>query len=263
MTMPGKRMGFQELTALVQRGDVRQEKGDSLGALGDYERALREAPDDPMIWNNRGVSLSSLGRYDEAIGSYRKAIDIRPGYWIAWYNLGKAIHRRADKMLRPARLAGGAETEALSDGTMAAQADAYEEAISAYDRALELNPTHASTLNNKAVALRKLGRYEEALGVYDEQLGNDPLYAHAWHNKGLLLKLMGLPEQADKCFEVAAGLDPEFAAPAGRRAGPVKRLSRKRPTPFKAAGGARGEGAEETDLRDVERPKPVKPKAQK
>jgi tetratricopeptide (TPR) repeat protein len=254
MTMPGKRMGFQELTALVQRGDVRQEKGDSLGALGDYERALREAPDDPMIWNNRGVSLSSLGRYDEAIGSYRKAIDIRPGYWIAWYNLGKAIHRRADKMPRPARLDGGAETEAPSDGTMTAQADPYEEAISAYDRALELNPTHASTLNNKAVALRKLGRYEEALGVYDEQLGNDPLYAHAWHNKGLLLKLMGLPEQADKCFEVAAGLDPDFAGPARRKDRPAA-VAKRKVRPREPAGEPlAGDGNEQTDLRDVERP---------
>jgi tetratricopeptide (TPR) repeat protein len=234
MTMARKRMSFQDLTVLVQRGDIRQEKGDSLGALGDYERALREAPDDPMIWNNRGVSLSSLGRYDEAIGSYRKAIDIRPGYWMAWYNLGKALHRNADRT--PER------------------AEGYAEAVTAYDRALELNPTHASTLNNKAVALRKLGRYEEALEAYDVQLGIDPLYPHAWYNKGMLLKLLGLPEQADKCFEVAAGLDPEFAGLAGRKAVAGKappRQIRKRKIAATPPSD-KGEG-DQIDLRDVER----------
>jgi tetratricopeptide (TPR) repeat protein len=232
MTLAGKKMSFDELTALVQRGDLRHSKGDTLGALQDYERALKEAPDDPMIWNNRGVSLSALGRYDEAAGSYRKAIGIRPGYWMAWYNLGKAIHRKAD------RTAGDTE--------------GYEEALEAYERALELNPSHTSTLNNKAVALRKLGRNAEALEVYDELISIDPLYGHAWYNKGQLLTDMGLPEEARKCIEVAAGLDPEFARAgrggAGGAGGPGRRARRP-------AAPETDESAEEPDLRDVERPR--------
>lgn len=232
MSTAGKRMSFEELTALVQRGDLRQAGGDTLGALRDYELALKEAPDDPMIWNNRGVSLSSLGRYDEAAGSYRKAIDIRPGYWMAWYNLGKALHRKADR---------------TPDG-----AEGYEAALKAYERALELKPAHTSALNNKAVALRKLGRHEEALEVYDELIGNDPTYGHAWFNKGLLLDLMGLDAEARKCIEVASGLDPEFARLS-------RRMARREPAAGSPAGRAEGPRSDgengETDLRDVERPR--------
>jgi tetratricopeptide (TPR) repeat protein len=233
-------MSFDELTALVQRGDLRQARGDALGALRDYELALKEAPEDPMIWNNRGVSLSSLGRYDEAAGSYRKAIDIRPGYWMAWYNLGKALHLKADR------------TPDVAEG--------YEAALDAYERALELNPSHTSTLNNKAVALRRLGRHEAALEAYDELLGFDPLYGHAWYNKGLLLKLLGFPDEAAECFEAASGLNPELAGSARREAGPGRPAGRGHRPPRPPAGPPGGDGPGETDLRDVERPRPKRTK---
>lgn len=257
--MAKKKMSFQELTALVQRADLRQNGGDILGALQDYEMALKEAPDDPMIWNNRGVSLSSLGRYDDAIGSYRKALEKRPGYWNAWFNLGKAMQKKADGMAPPPEQAGQAGKQGAPAEMARERARAYEEAIMAYDRALEIDPSHNSTLNNKAVALRRLHRYEEALRTYDHQLGIDPMYAHAWHNKGTLLRLMGLPKEADRCIEVAAGLNPEFASPAGRKAGALKEPARQVRKRKKGATLLPGEPeGDQIDLRDVERPRRAK-----
>jgi len=247
-------MGFEELAALVERGDLRQERGDPAGALSEYELALKEAPDDPMIWNNRGVALSSLGRYDEAIGSYRKATAIRPGYWLAWFNLGKAMQRKADRSVERRAKADKAAGRGAPAVPAPELADIYEEAILTYDRALGLNPSHASTLNNKAVALRTLHRYEEALGVYDELIGIDPLYPHAWYNKGLLLRLLDLRKEADRCFEAAAGLSPEFAAMDGGTKKAGKSPSRRQPA--RDEGSSAGEAErEQTDLRDVEPPR--------
>ena len=262
--MPKKKMSFQELTALVQRADLRQNGGDILGALQDYERALKEAPDDPMIWNNRGVSFSSLGRYDDAIGSYRKALEKRPGYWNAWFNLGKALQKKADGMAPPPEQAGKAGQQGAPAVMSPERAEVYEEALMAYDRALEIDPAHNSTLNNKAVALRKLHRYEEALETYDHQLGIDPMYPYAWYNKGTLLKLMGLPKEADRCFEVAAGLGPEFAGLAGRKAKGGKAPPRKSREREKGAmPPSDGAGEDQIDLRDVERPHRTKREEEK
>ena len=49
-----------------------------------------------------------------------------------------------------------------------------EEALSCYDRALELNPHFEWAWNNKGAVLDKLGRLEQALACYDRVLEMNP-----------------------------------------------------------------------------------------
>ncbi len=49
-----------------------------------------------------------------------------------------------------------------------------EEAIASYNRAIEIDPTDATTHCNMGVALRKLGRCEEAIASYNRALEIDP-----------------------------------------------------------------------------------------
>ena len=44
------------------------------------------------MWNNKGLALNSLGRYDEAIKCYDKAIEIDPNDADAWNNKGLALN---------------------------------------------------------------------------------------------------------------------------------------------------------------------------
>jgi len=110
---------------------------------------------------------------------------------MAWFNLGKAYYR----------------TRRL------------EEAIGCLDRSLEIHPDHSSALNNKAVALRELGRFEEAIETYDALLATDPFYYQGWENKGHLLKAMGIPDEAQVCFEMALMIKSgaPAAPPGGKR----------------------------------------------
>ena len=43
-------------------------------------------PDYPEAWNNRGVALGNLGRFEQAIASYDQAIKINSNYANAYYN---------------------------------------------------------------------------------------------------------------------------------------------------------------------------------
>ncbi len=61
---------------------------------GAYERALNlfdeilvAAPADPQVLTSRGHALKTMGRSDDAIASYRKALSERPGHGDAWYGL--------------------------------------------------------------------------------------------------------------------------------------------------------------------------------
>ena len=43
-----------------------------------FEAALKLRPDDPDILNKKGVTLRSLGRYDEAVSCFTKSLEILP-----------------------------------------------------------------------------------------------------------------------------------------------------------------------------------------
>lgn len=76
----------------------------------------------------------------------------------------------------------------------------YEEAIQAFDKAIEIEPQFAAAWNNKGVTLNRLGRYEEALQVYDKALEFDPQFTKARNNKCLTLEKLGRKAEAQVCF---------------------------------------------------------------
>jgi len=67
-----------ELESLIQRGITNLEDGNFEDALSYFEQALLLKPDDPDLWNQKGVALRSLGRYDEASECYNKSLQLDP-----------------------------------------------------------------------------------------------------------------------------------------------------------------------------------------
>jgi len=51
-----------------------------------YDKVLQVHPNYHIVWNNRGIALMYLARFDEAIASYDKAIALQPNYYPAWYS---------------------------------------------------------------------------------------------------------------------------------------------------------------------------------
>ncbi len=54
------------------------EDGKFNDALGFFEQALLLNQDDPNLWNNKGIALRSLGRYEEAMECFNKSLEIDP-----------------------------------------------------------------------------------------------------------------------------------------------------------------------------------------
>ncbi len=64
----------------------------------------------------------------------------------------------------------------------------WEEALEAYEQALELDPDNATYWVDKGVALARLGRPpEDRLAAYDAALAHNPNDATAWNNRGITL----------------------------------------------------------------------------
>ena len=63
----------------------------------------------------------------------------------------------------------------------------FEESISYFDKVLEIHSNHVGALNNKAVALDKLGKFEEAVSLYDKLIEINPNDVNVLYNVGAIL----------------------------------------------------------------------------
>jgi len=87
----------------------------------------------------------------------------------------------------------------------------YEEAISCFDKAINLDPNYAYAWNNKGFSLNELKKYEEAITCFDKAINLDPNYAYAWNGKGNSLYELKKYEEAITCFDKAINLNPNHA----------------------------------------------------
>ncbi|MCX6841550.1 MAG: serine/threonine-protein kinase [candidate division WOR-3 bacterium] len=200
-------------------------KGVSLNTLGRceeaircFDKALELDPQEALAWDNKGSSLDSLGRYEEAIRCYDKALELDPRNAAVWYNKGLSLDSldRYEEAIhchdKALELDPRFALAWCNKGNCLSSLGHYEEAVRSYDKALELDPRKAGAWDNKGFSLNLLGRYDDAIRCFDKALELDPRYASAWLSKGASLHELGRHEEALSCFDKALELDPRYAS---------------------------------------------------
>src|SRR5205809_1085166 len=158
-------------------------KRDLAAALELYDTLLREVPDSPKLWNERGVVLHQAGRPEDALASYRQAVEVDPKYALAWNNLG----------------------------VVQAHGAAADPAIEAFRTALQLQGTFSAARLNLALVLFQLRRFQLALEAYRQVLSSEPNAAAAWNGVGLVLVELKRFPDARNAFVRAVEGDPDHA----------------------------------------------------
>ena len=69
---------MSEIQDLVAKGQSFLKDGKFNDALSFFEQALLLNPDDPDLWNHKGIALRSMGRYEEAMECFNKSLKIDP-----------------------------------------------------------------------------------------------------------------------------------------------------------------------------------------
>ncbi|HEY5735353.1 MAG TPA: tetratricopeptide repeat protein [Nitrosopumilus sp.] len=67
-----------DIEDLVKKGQSLMDDGKFDDALGFFEQALLLNQNDPDLWNNKGIALRSLGRYEESMFCFNKSLEIEP-----------------------------------------------------------------------------------------------------------------------------------------------------------------------------------------
>lgn len=128
--------------------------------------------------NNKGGSLFSLGRHEEALKYFTEALSIAP--WFVEVLNNKAV--------------------CLKD------MGHLNEALDYFNEALDRDSRYLPALCNKASCLAHLGRFSDAIGCCDEALEIDIYCFEAWANKGSALVGLSDFSSAIECYDKALSL---------------------------------------------------------
>ncbi len=87
----------------------------------------------------------------------------------------------------------------------------FEEALAAFDKAIDLNPQYAEAWNNKGRVLATLSRLNEANEAFDKSIKINPNYAEAWYNKGRVLAELNKYGDSLIAFDNAIQINPTYS----------------------------------------------------
>jgi tetratricopeptide (TPR) repeat protein len=115
-------------------------------ALADFDKAIELDPSYDWAIAHRGETYRQMGRYEEALADFGKAIELDPSYH--W-----AIASRGQTYLQMGR---------------------YEQALADLDKAIELDPSSGWVIAHRGEIYLQMGGHEQALADLDKAIELDP-----------------------------------------------------------------------------------------
>jgi len=172
-----------QLRAMV---DEAREAGSRRKVTGLLQQLVKAEPQVARNHLELGRNLFQRGKFQKALEPLSQACELAPegmdgvDYWIAKGDCLQALAQ-------------------------------HEEALVAYDEALERQPNSAVAWNNRGFTNFSMGRFNEAIRCYDEAMRLAPNYQVAWYNRGYTLQIAGQLNQARRYYERAVELNPDDA----------------------------------------------------
>ncbi|MGB8356481.1 MAG: tetratricopeptide repeat protein [Chthoniobacteraceae bacterium] len=181
-----------------------------------WRHAIACTADNYMATSNLGNALLKNGQADEAMATYRKAMEINPEYAVPYYNMGLALFQKGDVDDAIANYEKAIAKDAdYADpennlGNALMQKGAVDEAISHYRRAAEIKPGLAEVQYNLGGALMQKGATDDAVASYQKAIELEPGYAEAECKLGDVFLRGGRTEQAIAHYQRAIEMRPGF-----------------------------------------------------
>jgi TolB-like protein/Flp pilus assembly protein TadD len=198
------------------------EEQDRLVAVSTENLAAYEA----YLLGKQRMAKSSSVAVEEAIVYFEKAVELDPGFALAYVGLAKAyvnnvyflglppneMYTKAEDLIERALELDDQLGEAYAVlGWIQGERKNYEDAEVKYRRALELNPNSAFTYSKYAGVIQELGQFKEALTLYKKAVELDPLSAGMFLQVGHSLVALGRFDEGLAWHEKALDVDPALS----------------------------------------------------
>jgi tetratricopeptide (TPR) repeat protein len=215
-------------------------QGQHADAIGYFESALRNNPNNDQVWFGLGYSYYNLGRYKEAIQAFEKSRSFNPQFSGAANNIGlshkqlgdyrsariyfeEALRLDPNNSLARTNLASLSQTNSPQNqnssasnsfhdlydkGFKLSKAGNYRESLDAFKEALKINPTDAETYYAIGLNYEQLGNHQEAIAYYKEAVRFKPNDASLYSSLARMHIDLGLNNEAITYYKESLRLNP-------------------------------------------------------
>lgn len=201
-------------------------------ALESYDKAIEIKADYAIAFNNRGNTLKDLKRFEDALLSYDNAIARKPDYANAFNNRGVTLQAMKRPVEALASYDKAIEVKAdyaeafFNRGVTLQGLNRLDDALTSYDKAIAIKPDYAIALNNRGNTLKDLKKFDEALASYEKAITIKADYAEAFYNSGVTQQEMKCFDAALKSYEKAIGNKADYANAFNNRGVSLQQLKR-------------------------------------
>ncbi len=173
MTLESK---INSVMALYSNGQIEK-------AIENVEVLIKDYPNEALLHNISGAFYQAIGRLNESVKSFKKAITINSDYAEAHYNLGFTLQ----------------------------QLGQLEAAMKSYEQAIAIKHAYPNAHNNLGAIHQELGKLDAAIESYEQAIAIKPDYADAYNNLGNVLRSLGQMDAGVNCLKKAIAIKPDFA----------------------------------------------------
>ncbi len=207
---------------VYKQGIAKKAAGDVAGAQALFEQCLTIDSTYGRCHFSLGVLLKQQQKLDGAETHFRAAVAAYPTWGQAHLSLAHTLVKKGDTMHARVEIeAALADPDLERDdraqawntrGVLDRKEDLWADAVRAYDKALEIDPSSAIFTQNKALALAKLeGQLEAAIATSKRAVQLAPKDASVIEFQARLLSRARRWAEAAAAFRVATTLAPESA----------------------------------------------------
>ena len=168
-------------------------------------------------WAAKGASLAQLGKHEEAVEAFDRAIQIDQELPQSWTGKASSLHalaRHRDAIVCCYRALARAPRSTVTHnirGLCLAALGEHEQALQDFQRAIDIDADQREFWHNKGLSLEALGRYEAAIECFDRALAIEPNTSQSWLSKALCLLAKGDYRGAAVACDGLLAIDPETA----------------------------------------------------
>lgn len=160
--------------------------------LIEFEKATKESPYNPIVWNNKGISYLKQKDSDKALYCFNKSIQLDPFYTSSYWNKALLLKIENDTLFK-------LNNQILTAG--------YIEDIDSIDKPIDLfHLNYENLFYNHGLYLKSLNRHLEAINSFNKALIWNPIFSEALLNKCSTLKYLNRSSEANECESIVKSL---------------------------------------------------------